>query len=62
MSDPSLTDEELEEALALRSTATKALLGRLSSLHTTEESSATKVDELQQTCRELIEQVSSPSK
>lgn len=55
VSDPSLTDEELEEALAQRSSATKALLGRLHSLHPTDSTSTEKVEELQESARKLLE-------
>lgn len=58
VSDPSLTDEELEEALAQRSSATKALLGRLHSLHPTDSTSTEKVEELQESARKLLESVS----
>lgn len=56
VSDASLSDEQLEEALAQRSTATKALLGRLLDLYPSD-SALPKVEELQQKCHQLLEQV-----
>lgn len=56
ISDPSLTADELEEALQQRSNATKALLGRLTSFHPSE-SSSEKVEELTESCRSLLDQV-----
>jgi hypothetical protein len=56
VSDPSLSADELDEALAQRSTATKALLSRLNSLHPSESTSG-KVEKLEDKCRSLLEQV-----
>lgn len=57
ISDPTLNDEQLELALQQRSTATKALLARLTSFHPSE-SSSDKVEELSENCRTLLNQVS----
>lgn len=62
LTDVNLNDEELEEALSQRSSATKQLLQRLQALHPssdTEQSS--KVEELETRCRDLLDQVSSIS-
>ena len=59
LTDLNLNDEELEEALSQRSTATKQLLQRLQALHPSSDSEqSTKVEELESKCRELLEQVS----
>ncbi|KAK4703986.1 E3 ubiquitin-protein ligase BRE1, partial [Phenoliferia sp. Uapishka_3] len=51
----SLNDEQLEEALAQRSSATKALLGRLLELFPSD-SALPKVEELQSSCQSLLDQ------
>ncbi|KAI5476449.1 E3 ubiquitin-protein ligase BRE1 [Pseudohyphozyma bogoriensis] len=56
VSDPSLTDEELSEALAQRSAATKALLGRLEQLHPTSSAAAGASEKLQESCRVILEE------
>ncbi|SCZ89366.1 BZ3500_MvSof-1268-A1-R1_Chr9g10383 [Microbotryum saponariae] len=57
VSDRSLTEEQLDEALALRSAATKALLGRLQTLHPSNASTSDeKVADLENQCRELLKE------
>ncbi|GAA5830964.1 hypothetical protein JCM5353_004455 [Sporobolomyces roseus] len=57
LTDLNLNDEELEEALSQRSTATKQLLQRLQALHPSSDSEqSTKVEQLETKCRELLEQ------
>ena len=60
VSDPTLSDEQLEIALTQRSLATKNLLKRLSELHPSEHGDD-KVDELTAKCRTLLSDVSYPS-
>ncbi|GAA5865168.1 hypothetical protein JCM1840_003930 [Sporobolomyces johnsonii] len=57
LTDANLDDEELEEALSQRSTATKQLLQRLQDLHPSGDAAqSSKVEELEAKCRELLEQ------
>ncbi|GAA6058899.1 hypothetical protein JCM10212_002851 [Sporobolomyces blumeae] len=57
LTDLSLNDEELGEALSQRSHATKHLLQRLQAVHPSSDSELnSKVDELENRCRELLEQ------
>ncbi|GAA5938425.1 hypothetical protein JCM1841_005359 [Sporobolomyces salmonicolor] len=57
LTDAHLDDEELEEALSQRSTATKQLLQRLQDLHPSGDAAqSSKVEELEAKCRELLEQ------
>lgn len=58
VSDPTLSDDDLSAALAQRSQATKTLLGRLSSLHFAGSGSGQKIEELENKCRDLLQEVS----
>ncbi|KAL8291986.1 hypothetical protein RQP46_001452 [Phenoliferia psychrophenolica] len=55
VSDPSLSHDQLSEALSQRSQATKSLLGRLLSLSPSS-SSLPKVEQLQESCQSLLDQ------
>ncbi|KAK4054236.1 E3 ubiquitin-protein ligase bre1 [Microbotryomycetes sp. JL201] len=55
LSNPGLGNEELAQALAQRSAATRSLLSKLTSLSTSTDP-ASKVNELEQKCRALLEQ------
>ncbi|GAA5911739.1 uncharacterized protein JCM6883_001252 [Sporobolomyces salmoneus] len=57
LTDVCLNDEELEEALSARSTATKQLLSRLQALHPSSDTDqSSKVEQLEQKCRDLLDQ------
>ncbi|GAA5838520.1 hypothetical protein JCM3766R1_006001 [Sporobolomyces carnicolor] len=57
LTDVNLNDEELEEALSQRSSATKQLLQRLQALHPSSDTEqSTKVEELETRCRDLLDQ------